>query len=70
MRPGQLTPENLGYKQRWLGLHFCFNEAGAINPGKPNTITDPSTGIVSFNEAGAINPGKHVIASRAFKEHR
>ena len=35
MRPGQLTPENRaaqGFNSRGT---LCFNEAGAINPGKP-----------------------------------
>ena len=36
MRPGRLTPENRrGWQQN--GAHCRgFNEAGAINPGKPN----------------------------------
>ena len=35
MRPGRLTPENLRdcQQKKWHGS--CFNEAGAINPGKP-----------------------------------
>ena len=36
MRPGQLTPEN--FMSAWITApaRRCFNEAGAINPGKPN----------------------------------
>ena len=58
MRPGQLTPENrrdpcvVGRDVR------RFNEAGAINPGKPRTCKCLRTWCISFNEAGAINPGK------------
>ena len=43
MRPGRLTPENLGRPPVERRNHACFNEAGAINPGKPterNTNSD------------------------------
>ena len=35
-----------------------FNEAGAINPGKPCRSLKPKGETKCFNEAGAINPGK------------
>ena len=35
MRPGQLTPENNEFDRRLYGTINGFNEAGAINPGKP-----------------------------------
>ena len=34
MRPGQLTPENPIWPIRLREEKRCFNEAGAINPGK------------------------------------
>ena len=39
MRPGRLTPENrVGIASRYRGIDG-FNEAGAINPGKPRAET-------------------------------
>ena len=35
MRPAQLTPENLGSPRRRPTRSWSFNEAGAINAGKP-----------------------------------
>ena len=35
MRPGRLTPENPSGRWAKSGRRTCFNEAGAINPGKP-----------------------------------
>ena len=35
MRPGRLTPENHGNFAHGLLGNQPFNEAGAINPGKP-----------------------------------
>ena len=35
MRPGQLTPENASTCCIRLFSRSRFNEAGAINPGKP-----------------------------------
>ena len=35
MRPGQLTPENLHIFRSLFPRLLGFNEAGAINPGKP-----------------------------------
>ena len=35
MRPGQLTPENRRLRMLRLRRSRRFNEAGAINPGKP-----------------------------------
>ena len=35
MRPGQLTPENIMHASYFsVESRMCFNEAGAINPGK------------------------------------
>ena len=34
MRPGQLTPENESPSTETPPESHCFNEAGAINPGK------------------------------------
>ena len=60
MRPGRLTPENLArHNNRAISLPICFNEAGAINPGKPcSKAFILKSELKSFNEAGAINPGK------------
>ena len=52
MRPGQLTPENAAACRTEVPAPTGFNEAGAINPGKPPRH------FSRFNEAGAINPGK------------
>ena len=35
MRPGRLTPENRAVQIRRMCARSGFNEAGAINPGKP-----------------------------------
>ena len=37
---------------------MSFNEAGAINPGKPHLPRSCCGREYRFNEAGAINPGK------------
>ena len=58
MRPGQLTPENVKNSPRPNSARDGFNEAGAINPGKPRVISISVPFSASFNEAGAINPGK------------
>ena len=57
MRPGQLTPENLadgadggaGARMR------CFNEAGAINPGKPPLSV---SGLSSSGTDASMRPGQ------------
>ena len=60
MRPGRLTPEN-SWPSKTLPLRcFSFNEAGAINPGKPAIAPRAAPIGIGFNEAGAINPGKPV----------
>ena len=38
-----------------------FNEAGAINPGKPVAAALSRGDRSRFNEAGAINPGKRCM---------
>ena len=43
---------------RLLQANMLFNEAGAINPGKPGVSVETRKQIGLFNEAGAINPGK------------
>ena len=58
MRPGQLTPENIEDMALIRRYHRCFNEAGAINPGKPGAPRRGRIPCRRFNEAGAINPGK------------
>ena len=58
MRPGQLTPENRYWRIGKRKETKCFNEAGAINPGKRAEIDAQELDFPSFNEAGAINPGK------------
>ena len=58
MRPGQLTPENARRPSLRCGKAARFNEAGAINPGKPANFSGALRFLESFNEAGAINPGK------------
>ena len=59
MRPGRLTPENLEGKAGTLRWCAGFNEAGAINPGKPTySMHKAEYDRDGFNEAGAINPGK------------
>ena len=59
MRPGRLTPENrTGGRNRAIRISR-FNEAGAINPGKPSKNRPlRNRNRKCFNEAGAINPGK------------
>ena len=40
----------------------CFNEAGAINPGKHSALKGMFPMVMKrFNEAGAINPGKQKL---------
>ena len=59
MRPAQLTPENPGRRRRGGSRPRCFNEAGAINAGKPAAGSPGAWRRSSgFNEAGAINAGK------------
>ena len=58
MRPGQLTPENCLVGTLRSRGRRRFNEAGAINPGKPRRRNSTRPSIRRFNEAGAINPGK------------
>ncbi len=36
---------------------WCFNEAGAMNPGIPASCSMDAPASPSFNEAGAMNPG-------------
>ena len=38
MRPGRLTPENQHDCELGRMISSRFNEAGAINPGKPNRV--------------------------------
>ena len=38
MRPGRLTPENPIGERPSFALQAPFNEAGAINPGKPALV--------------------------------
>ena len=58
MRPGRLTPEN-GARINLITFRAkCFNEAGAINPGKLAISSWLFLNCCRFNEAGAINPGK------------
>ena len=65
MRPGRLTPENLSTAQPSSIKATSFNEAGAINPGKPKFGSSSDSDLGCFNEAGAINPGKpHDRAAR------
>ena len=64
MRPGRLTPENLAHDEMEGDGTDGFNEAGAINPGKPDPPRLPVMGHSSFNEAGAINPGKPIFQVR------
>ena len=58
MRPGRLTPENSLILIIVIRKRIGFNEAGAINPGKPARDVTTSRLPIGFNEAGAINPGK------------
>ena len=59
MRPGRLTPENLLRSKGLRSYRPRFNEAGAINPGKPSPRPNSARpDAPGFNEAGAINPGK------------
>ena len=58
MRPAQLTPENTIVFFAKHSIAPCFNEAGAINAGKPGSAAWTSSGVLGFNEAGAINAGK------------
>ena len=58
MRPAQLTPENRIRTKMGAEKLRRFNEAGAINAGKPSESSTSSTIVGRFNEAGAINAGK------------
>ena len=40
MRPAQLTPENNDYDCHSYPNHHRFNEAGAINAGKPTVLVN------------------------------
>ena len=61
MRPMQLTPENRLRPIRKFGKFTGFNEAGAINAGKPlPPCSLPRSSIRYFNEADAMNAGKQV----------
>ena len=54
MRPGQLTPENMWPTISASTDLSCFNEAGAINPGKP--FDGP---VVPMGRVGAsMRPGQ------------
>ena len=65
MRPGQLTPENPPRSRSGWPDRDCFNEAGAINPGKRFRHRGRDRSGSRFNEAGAINPGKQAMAALA-----
>ena len=54
MRPGQLTPENEPSDSRDGQRHLRFNEAGAINPGKPRTAFDSA----SASDSASMRPGQ------------
>ena len=58
MRPGRLTPENGPGLSGLSSPSPGFNEAGAINPGKPRRRMSLRGSPRRFNEAGAISPGK------------
>ena len=58
MRPAQLTPENAVRGPLRRDQARRFNEAGAINAGKPTTRKAGRRTAFRFNEAGAINAGK------------
>ena len=59
MRPGHCAPEKGGRRGRYKVLWPCFNEAGALCPGKgAPQVARPQVGPARFNEAGALCPGK------------
>ena len=54
MRPGQLTPENKSATDILPALHLGFNEAGAINPGKLDQLSE--LGLVEA--VASMRPGQ------------
>ena len=62
MRPGQLTPENVAYFFTIDFIRFpCFNEAGAINPGKPGaTATWMFMAFAASMRPGQLTPENNV----------
>ena len=57
MRPGQLTPENSVGRSRIAIRIPDFNEAGAINPGKPIKRLQSSIGaLLTSMRPGQLTP--------------
>ena len=54
MRPGQLTPENGTWRGESNAFDASFNEAGAINPGKPVGSWQFST----TDQGASMRPGQ------------
>ena len=56
MRPGQLTPENRALPIINACRCPCFNEAGAINPGKPPSVPRQHNEVVASMRPGQLTP--------------
>ena len=54
MRPGRLTPENHAETVDAALAYLGFNEAGAINPGKPRDEIDE----LVLTERASMRPGR------------
>ena len=57
MRPGRLTPENHRMAPSLRPVSLRFNEAGAINPGKPSKPMDvPTNELLASMRPGRLTP--------------
>ena len=66
MRPGRLTPENRDKSDAQRIIAESFNEAGAINPGKPVKKWVGRAGTV----AASMRPGRLTPENRAPRRSR
>ena len=58
MRPGHCAPEKAQMGESAHRSFGCFNEAGALCPGKGWNSSNQQYRLTGFNEAGALCPGK------------
>ena len=66
MRPGHCAPEKVHPVSARSIPRACFNEAGALCPGKGSGVGRWNTAAIwGFNEAGALCPGKGSAAAAA-----
>ena len=68
MRPGRLTPENLVNFSFFAFFFKSFNEAGAINPGKPPpSVSSNSTAISASMRPGRLTPENPITIRAVLK---